>query len=315
MTIDWRTLSRDALEAQFNPRITVPDASAWIDAYARAGERARAAVGSGTVLRYGQADEAWLSLYRPSRPSSPPVPLVVAIHGGYWRALSREYMDFVVPPLVQAGIAVATIDYTLCPGAPLDTLVEQMRAATRWLLEHAARYGVDRQRIWLLGHSAGAHLAAKVLYDGEGVPGDEVRKMHDDASTEGGELAVRGVVLVSGLYDLEPVLGVSVNADIGLDEAGARRNSVRVRPTTRATTQLVAVGEQETPLWIAQSRALHEQARATGVDSRWHLLPGHHFSCLMALNDARNGFTRAAIDAILEEGEAVEAPPARSTRA
>ncbi|MDT3678772.1 MAG: alpha/beta hydrolase [Burkholderiaceae bacterium] len=295
MTSDWRTLGPQALEAQFNPRVTVADAAEWIDAFARAGESARAAVGAGEALRYGEAAEAWLSLYRPSAPSPTPTPLVLAIHGGYWRALSREYMDFLVPPLLQAGIAVATVDYTLCPAAPLDTLVDQMRAATRWLSERAPRYGIDAQRLWLLGHSAGAHLAAKVLYD-------DARVLHGDAGSEGEASAVRGAVLISGLYDLEPVVRVSVNAAIGLDEAGARRNSVRVGPTTkRALTQLVAVGDQETPMWIEQSRSLHKQALAAGVDSHWLSLPGHHFSCLMSLNDPMHGFTRAVIGAVLED--------------
>lgn len=285
MTDDWRTLSPEALEAQFNPRLAVADAAEWIETYARAGERARATVGTGTSLRYGEAAEARLSLYRP--PGAPEsAPLVIAIHGGYWRALSRQHMDLVVPPLLQAGIAVATIDHTLCPGPTLDTLVAQVGTATRWLSERAPRYGVDPQRIWLLGHSAGAHLAAKVLYD--------------EPEGDDPPVAVRGAVLASGIYDLEPVRWISVNSDIGLDEAAARHNSVRIGPTPRRPlTQLVAVGEEEPALWIGQSRSFHEQALAAGIDSRWHVLPGHHFSCLMALNDPTHAFTRAVVAAVL----------------
>src|SRR3546814_2319497 len=85
------------------------------------------------------------------------------IHGGYWRSRDKREYSFLAKPLVEAGAAVAIVNYDLCPAVTLDEVVRQLRAACCWLYDHAADYGRDPERLHVSGHSAGSHLTAMML--------------------------------------------------------------------------------------------------------------------------------------------------------
>ena len=102
--------------------------------------------------------ELKLDLYRPEKAATPP--LIVYVHGGAWRAGSREQMP--LGALVRAGFAVASVDYRLSPEAPFPANVHDIKAAIRFLRGHASDWKLDARRIAIIGSSAGGHLAALV---------------------------------------------------------------------------------------------------------------------------------------------------------
>ncbi|MEA3210682.1 MAG: hypothetical protein QOE70_3739 [Chthoniobacter sp.] len=140
-----------------------------------------------------------LDLYRPAKPS--PL-LIVYVHGGAWRAGSRD--DMPLGGLVTEGFAVASVDYRLSTEAPFPAQIHDIKAAIRFLRAQQTQLGIDAQQIVIAGSSAGGHLAALVgVTNGqqelEGTVGD-----HLDQSSD-----VQGIVSFFGASDLTTILAQS----------------------------------------------------------------------------------------------------------
>ncbi|MCG8693774.1 MAG: alpha/beta hydrolase [Minwuiales bacterium] len=265
--MDWRSLSQDELEANFNPRIAVPDAETYLEDFAHRSEAERAELQPETDIRYGDGPRQMLDLFRAPEPNAP---LHIYIHGGYWRALTKEDFSLMAPPLQDAGAAVVIMDYDLCPAVTVDAIVRQTIDCIAFVARRAAAFGADPDRLFLSGHSAGAHLAAMALahdWTEEGLPAD----------------LVKGAVLVSGIYDPEPVLKLPVNEEVRLTPEIVTKVNAMARPPRGDVPILVAVGGDEPPGWIAQSVDYHTVA---GPDAEFMTVPGaNHFSIAFDMAD------------------------------
>ncbi|MGW1327915.1 alpha/beta hydrolase [Streptomyces antibioticus] len=291
----YRGMDRATLDRQYSPSSRVPS----LDAYLRAYERLSAAARRDHLVRAGLAygpHPAERLDYFPG-PASGRCPLLVFVHGGNWQALGRAESAFPAPALLAAGAAVAVIEYGLAPDVGLDAMAGMVRRSVDWLLRHADGLGFAPHRLHLCGTSAGAHLAATTLLpdpaDGPDVSG-----------------RIAGAVLLSGVYDLEPVRLSYVNDALRLDEAGARRNSPLHRLPARLPPVVVARGGNETEEYIRQHdrlvTALRPRTAVTEVvaDRRDHFdLPydlgvrgtglGDAVLAQMGLGDARMGLGNA----------------------
>lgn len=267
--MDWRSLSNEALEAQFNPRIAAPDFEQHFKAYRERSEQALQRIGGKLDLRYGPGPLQTYDLHCP--PDARNVPLLIIVHGGYWRGLDKSLHSFLVPPYLAAGAAVANINYDLCPAVTVDAIVRQTQAAIAHLAAQAPAFGADPRRIYVLGHSAGAHLAAAAF----ALPWDAALGPRPEPA---------GLVLVSGIYDPEPVLHISVNQEIGMDGAMARRNNLIRQPLRLPAKLLLAVGDAEPDAWIGQTLDFHSACREVGTPTHIMRIAGaNHFSILYAL--------------------------------
>jgi len=254
-------LSPEELERQYNPRVTVPDFQMYLDRAARASEAARAALPAIRDIRYGPQPRQLLDIYPADDPRAP---VVIYVHGGFWRALSKEAFAGLAGALRPRGIATVLVGYDLCPAVSLDELVGEIIDAVAWCGTHLKDHGLEPRRTVLAGSSAGAHLCAMTLLS-RPAP-------HIDAAC-----------LVSGIYDVEPVLRISVGPAIGLDAAMARRNSPIRLVHQLGIPFLVAVGEAESSEWRLQSERFTARCREEGNDVRFLPLPGvHHFSTGMS---------------------------------
>jgi len=169
--------------------------------------------------------------------------LAIFIHGGYWRSLDKDDFSFVAEPYAAAGISTALINYRLCPEVTVADIVDDCRAAIAWIFAHAAERGIATDTSVLLGHSAGGHLVAMMF-------ATDWKTLGVDAG------AFRGGIALSGIYDLTPILRISVNDDVRLDAAAAEAMSpVRYQPRVAAPLQL-AVGGRESSEFIRQSTLL-----------------------------------------------------------
>src|SRR6204780_3734285 len=175
--------------------------------------------------------------------ASAAAPLLVYIHGGYWQEHSKDESLFAAPDCVANGIAFAAIDYTLSPRATLGTIVEQCRRAIASLHRQAVMLGFDARRIYVAGNSAGAHLAAMLLVAGW----QAAYGLADDA--------VAGAVLLSGIYDLEPLMGKYIDAALHPTDADVAELSPLRLTMGRPVRTIVAWGENETAEFKRQSRA------------------------------------------------------------
>lgn len=274
----YRGMDRATLDAQYSPSRCVdaiePFLARWAEDSAAARESARAAGRLREDLAYGTHDEAALDVFLPA--ARAPAPALIYLHGGYWQMLSRKDSAFAAPALTAAGAVYVAAGYTLAPEASLAQIVAQVRAAIVWVWRHADEIGVDRERIYLAGMSAGAHLAAMALltrWPAHGVPAD----------------LIKGVCAVSGIYDLAPIRLTYVDGPLGLSRADvAALSPLGVTPPVRCPV-LVAWGDNETDEFKRQSRAYAAALRADGVPVRDRELTGrHHFDAILDLNDPQS---------------------------
>ena len=207
-------------EREYNARASIPEHpqifARWAEQSA-AVRRLRACV---IDLNYGETTGERLDLFPASRDGAP---LLVYIHGGYWRSLDKSDFAWIAPPFVNHGVSVALLNYGLAPATPMEEIVRQMLRAHAWLYRNGDRLGFDPNRICLVGHSAGAHLTAMMMAAiwpafGADLPAD----------------LVKGGLAISGIYDLEPLRHAPfIRADLGLDAKRARLlSSVHMPPAT-----------------------------------------------------------------------------------
>jgi arylformamidase len=195
--------------------------------------------------------------------------MLVFIHGGYWQELSAAQSLFPAAGCIAAGAAFAAVDYTLAPAASVADIVDECRTAFAWLHAHAHAWGVDAARIVVAGHSAGAHLAAMVALADARAP------------------RPAGLVLVSGVYELEPLLRTSINDALALDVASAKRVSPALQPLRGLPPSVVCWGEVETEAFKSQGRDFASKLVAAGVSCRSFEVPRrNHFDVVLGLAQA-----------------------------
>ena len=202
---------------------------------------------------------------------------LVFIHGGYWRSLDKSMFSWLAAAWVAAGVSVALPNYRLAPAARLDEIVDDAIAATNWLALNGVKHGIATARIVVSGHSAGGHLAAALF----ATPW---------ARFEFDPRRIAGAVPISGLFDFEPLLQFSFNADLKLDPEAVRRLDLHDRKPTLAAPLVIAAGAAESSEFQRQSRLL-AKSWAPQVKSLL-ILPGYnHFSVVDAFAERDSRYT------------------------
>jgi arylformamidase len=178
------------------------------------------------------------------------------------------------------GIAVAVAGYDLCPQARIADIIGQMRQACLYLWR---RFG---QRIMVVGHSAGGHLAACMLAtDWKTVAPDMPADLVPAASA------------ISGLFDLEPLVGISMNQDLRLDTEEARRVSPLHWSAPAGRTLDAVVGALESGEFLRQSRIIADGWGKSGVVTRYEAVPqANHFTVIEPLVDAQSGMVARLVE-------------------
>jgi arylformamidase len=161
---------------------------------------------------------------------------VIYVHGGYWQRGEAKPYAFIARVLNERGIAVATPSYTLCPVAKVNDIIAELRQCLKTLWQKM------RERPLIVGHSAGGHLAAALVATDWSKVGDVPRDL------------VRTGYSLSGVFDLAPLIGTSLNEALKLDVKSAREASPILWPAPpRDRTFIAAVGANESQEFIRQS--------------------------------------------------------------
>ena len=273
-------LPAEFVEREYNLRAAFPDHPQWFARWAADSEAARALVEGSLNVRYGSGPRQTVDLFRAVHPRG----ALLFIHGGYWRALDKRDHAFVAPPLVAEGIGVAVINYDLCPDVSIARIVDECREAVAWLQREGTRYGIPAERLVVAGHSAGGHLAAMLVAT--------------DWNIRGSPFRLAGAVAISGVFDLEPLVQVSFNADLRLDPVRARAVSpIHLRPRN-SVPMLVAAGADETSEFIRQSWLLWErwpECHSGGRRGPLFVPERHHFSVVSDLGDPASELVRQTL--------------------
>lgn len=255
------------LDLLYTPSRFVPDMDGYVREYADRSAAAR------SELRWHEhtygPEPAERLLFFPAGDT-----LQVFVHGGYWQESSKEDSCFAARDFVTRGISFAAIGYGLAPRYRLDEIVTMVRRGLLWIHRCAEALGVDRDRIFLSGSSAGAQLVAMCLTR-EWLP----------ESLRDTEL-VRGATLLSGLYDLEPLRATYIGEAIGLTAEQSARNSP-VRHVHGGLPPLVLAHGADEPRVFAEQQGHYLRALDdAGIRTTDLAVPGHdHFDLPFGLGD------------------------------
>lgn len=205
------------------------------------------------VVRYGDAAEQKLYVHRINLVETNETrPVLVFFHGGSWRSGDPQYYDFIARNLAPRGMTVVNAGYRLGPDGRWPAMVEDSAAAVAWVHRNIAGYGGDPERIYLMGHSAGAYNAAMIALDRQWLGREGLE-----------EGVIKGVIGLAGPYDFYPFDSDSTKAAFGeaaRPEATQPINQVRAD----AAPLLLIHGEQDTLVKPRNSRALASEVEAAG---------------------------------------------------
>jgi arylformamidase len=231
-------------------------------------------------LRYGDASGETIDLF-PARKGDGSC--MMFIHGGYWRSLDKKDFSFLAPAWVGAGVSLAVVNYDLCPRVGMDEIVRQMLRASRWLWLTAEQYGMDQDRLYVSGHSAGGHLTAMLMC--ALWPQLDARLPKD---------VWKGGLAISGIYDLRPLLEVDfLQPDLRLDPVLALRLSPAFLPTATRAPVMTCVGGDESSEFLRQNTLLGERWRAAFAGDI--AMPGkNHFSVVDGLAEPSSALFQGA---------------------
>lgn len=272
--------TQEELDAAYNARASVPDFDAYARGFTEDSQRVRRHLKASLDVPYGPHKDEVLDVF----PGPTGAPVHIFIHGGYWRMLTKDENSFVAERLAPAGATVVVPTYSLCPEVTLDVIVRQCRAVVAWAHRNAHYYGADARRICISGHSAGGHLAGMVAgtdWEGDyGLPAD----------------TVKGVVAMSGLYDIRPLKYAFTNEWLQLSDEAAERNSPVFHLPHHPVPILLTYGGDEPAGFGLQTRLYKEALETAGNPVTQLDMPGlDHFALSNELMKADSPLTRAVL--------------------
>ncbi len=254
----YRGMDRAALDVALSNRSVVTDWQDYLDRWTHDGVPLYAEA-TARDLAYGPRPRQRMDLFLADDLAAP---TCLFLHGGYWQWNDKEGQAVVAHGILAQGGNAAIGEYTLAPDATMAQICGEAVAQVDWLCGELARRGRDGSRIYLTGISTGAQLMALAL-DRPGV---------------------RGALLISGIYDLEPIRLSSLNTPIGMDWAEARRFSPLHQIPSRTPPIVLAHGALEIPEIVRQTQDYHRALTTLGRDVDLIAVPDcNHFSVLETL--------------------------------
>ncbi|NTX31833.1 alpha/beta hydrolase [Burkholderia pyrrocinia] len=277
----WRRLDAAERAREYSPSSKAPDFRVILSDYRVRSHAATRRLAPPTILRYGADAAQRIVLFEPADCAADV--LVVYFHGGYWQELSPDDSLFPAADFVGRHVAYAAVGYTLAPRATLRQIVEQAADAAVALRRFTAVPPAPRMaapRIIIAGSSAGAHLAAMLL-------------TLDWCARPLGAPPFDGAILLSGIYDVRPLVGTYINDALQLDERDAFELSPQYRPLRAPVPVTVCWGEHETDEFRRQSRNLVGRLARSGLLCAAGEIPErNHFDLVFDLGAAGTSLDR-----------------------
>jgi arylformamidase len=279
----WLDMDQAELDAAYNQTVYAPNQPQVLQRYADNSQAVRASIGEPLRFAYGDSAIEGLDVYPTDRPNAP---VAIFIHGGAWRSgLARNY-GFCAELLVRHGAHLVVPDFAAVQdaGGNLETLADQLRRAIAWVYRHAARFGGDAQRLHVLGHSSGAHLAGVMLttdWAGRfGLPPD----------------LLKSGLCCSGIFDLKPVRLSARSSYVKLNDESEQALSAQRHIVRLNAPLIVAYGTLETPEFQRQSRDFAAAVAGAGKPVQLLVAEGlNHFEIIETLAQADSLLGRAAL--------------------
>lgn len=248
----------------FRTRDHVPEFDAYVARYERQSAATRELCDARIDIAYGETAMERLDLFLP-RAIAEPAPVHLFIHGGYWRMFDKADFSFVANTVLAAGGLAAIVNYALMPDVRMKTIVEQIRRASKWVVDNVRSYGGDPANLTVSGHSAGGHLCCYLM-------------------TEDSPVRPRAALSLSGLYDLAPLRQSFLQPLIGLTGEEADLYSPLGAAYRKGSVFHFMVGEKETAPFHEQANTFRSTLAAKQCKAELALVPdADHMSIVLDL--------------------------------
>jgi len=263
----YRSFSTQAeIDDHYDVEKSIPNIKEIITTISTQSEKARSELDHKLSVPFGPTIAEHVDIFPTKQPKAP---ILVFIHGGYWRQLSSKNFSHVAFGPVSAGVTVVLTNYELCPKVTMDEIVRQSRAAVAWVYKNATTFGGDPERIYISGHSAGGHLTAMVM-------STEWERDYGLPKT-----IIKGGCAISGLYDLMPFPYSWIQPSLQLTWDQVLRNSPILHVPKEAPPLIVTCGGDEPVEFIRQSQDFLSAWKAGGLVGEFLPLPGYnHFNII-----------------------------------
>jgi len=271
------------LDQQYNPLLALPDSPTLFGRWATASAQVRANFPCEIDLRYGAGPRQTLDWFSAQRDDAP---VLVFIHGGYWRGSDKAAHGFIAPPFLGRGCDVVLLNYDLCPDVTIATIAQQVCEGIAHVHRTLRTRGRETARLVVTGHSAGGHLAAMALTC-------EWKTVGADLPAE---LVTRGLAL-SGLFELEPFRHAPfLKGTVRLDLESVRRLSPARFPPPAGRVLHAMVGALETRAFHRQTQDIAD-AWGPAVVPRHGQVPGaDHFTIVETFAKHDSSLQQMAFD-------------------
>jgi len=268
--------SQAELDAAYDVENSVADFMVYANQYIEGSAQVRIDLQNDVDVAYGPTVDEYVDIFPAAKANAP---VLVFLHGGYWKSLSAKEFSFVARGLVASGITVVVGNYSICPTVTMDEIVRQARAMVAWVYKNISCYNGDPNKLFVCGHSAGGHLAAMcILTDwprAYGLPSD----------------LIAGGVLISGLFDLEPLQYSFLQSDLRLSKAQIQRNSPQYLVSRVSSHFLISYGDNEPLEFSRQSDDFFRACKAEGNQVSLLTQSGcNHFMAIMGFMDGKSSF-------------------------
>ncbi len=284
----WLDLDQAALDAAYDQTRHAPNMAQVLARYATNSEAVRSRLGQPQRFAYGPSAVEALDVY-PTRQSAAPV--CIFIHGGAWRGGLAKNNAFAAETFVQAGAHFVVPDFAWVQDVAgnLMPIADQLRRAVLWVYKNAHRFGGDPQRLYVCGHSSGAHFAAVLLTtDWSSAP---------DGDAQLPASLIQGGMCCSGMYDLKPVRLSARSAYVNFTDAVEQALSPQRHLQKLNAPVIVACATLESPEFQRQARDFTTAVLAAGKPAELLVLEGlNHFEVIETLATPDSLLGRALLE-------------------
>ncbi|XP_065170216.1 kynurenine formamidase [Atheta coriaria] len=229
-------------------------------------DKARKIIPCELDIKYGDTPEEKLDILGSDLPDDSPI--CFFIHGGFWSALTKQDSSYPALKLHSMGIKTFVIDYALCPQVTLKTITEQIQRAFDYTLKYAEEK--KSSAVYLMGHSAGAHLVAYLL-----------------STTTSPLTSVKSAILISGIYDLRPLINCYVNNDLHLSQKEAEDLRIKFKSNFYKKLNIfVVIAENDSPAFHEQSKQLYSSLKTSKINATFiEIEKKDHFDIMHSIID------------------------------
>jgi len=247
----WLDMDQKELDDAYDQRVYAPNQELVAKRRRLASEALLKRLGQPERIAYGPTEIEQLDIYKTRRSNAP---INIFIHGGAWRNGQAKDSAYLAEMFINAGAHFVVPDFIQVEdaGGNLMPMAQQVRAAVAWVYKNAARFGGDPNRIYITGHSSGAHLSGCTL----------VTDWQKDVGLPTN--IIKGGLLVSGMYDLKPVRLSKRSEYVKFTDEIERALSSQRHLDKLNAPIIVAHGSQETPEFQRQAREFAAAVKAAG---------------------------------------------------